>query len=75
MEKHKNEKHAEAFKMKGDWKDQSKQLKSRFSTLTDEDLKFESGKENELLSRVEKRLSKNRDEVIKIIRDVQPAKI
>lgn len=65
---------AESFKMTGDWKDQSKQLKTQFSALTDEDLKFENGKENELLKRVETRLNKNRDEVVNIIRKVQPVK-
>ena len=65
----------EAFKMTGNWNVQSKQLKSKFSQLTDSDLKFETGKENELLSRVERRLNKKRDEVINIIQKVQTEKI
>jgi hypothetical protein len=58
---------APAFKVTGNWENQSKQLKGKFSQLTDSDLKFEPGKENDLLDRVEKRLNKNREEVINII--------
>lgn len=64
----------EAFKITGDWKIQSKQLQEKFSQLTDSDLKFETGKENDLLGRVQTRLNKNREEVINIIKKGQPAK-
>ncbi|MCA6074651.1 hypothetical protein [Fulvivirga sedimenti] len=73
MEHSKDQKPAAAFKMTGDWKEQSKQLKAKYSQLTDEDLKYEAGKENDLFKRVEKRLNKNHDEVVNIIRKVQPA--
>lgn len=62
----------EAFKITGNWANQSKELKNKFSQLTDEDLKFETGKENELLKRVENRLNKDRQEVINIIKKGQP---
>ena len=64
-------KNSETFKITGNWDVQSKQLKEKFSQLTDADLKFETGKENELLSRVENRLNKKRDEVINIIKKTQ----
>jgi len=57
----------ESFKIAGNWNEQSKELKAKFSQLTDSDLKFETGKENELLQRIETRLNKNREEVIKLI--------
>jgi hypothetical protein len=63
---------AESFKIKGNWATQSKELKGKFSQLTDEDLKFEPGKENDLLKRVETRLNKKREEVINIIKKGQP---
>ena len=75
MENSKDQKSTEAFKMVGDWNNQSKQLKTKYSQLTDEDLKFEAGKENDLLQRVEKRLSKTRDEVVHILQKVQPTNI
>ena len=67
-----NKKTAESFKITGNWATQSKELKSKYSQLTDADLKFETGKENDLLKRVETRLNKNREEVINIIKKVQP---
>jgi len=63
------------FKITGNWEAQSKQLKAKFSQLTDADLKFETGKETELLTRVESRLNKKRDEVINILRKGQTEKI
>lgn len=66
-----SEKKTESFKISGDWKKQSQQLKDKFNQLTDSDLKFEPGKENELLQRVETRLNKKRDEVINIINKCQ----
>ena len=65
---------AEPFKITGDWKVQSKALKQEFSKLTDGDLKFETGKEDDLLKRIETRLNKKREEVLNIIRKVQLAK-
>lgn len=65
----------ENFKMIGNWDEQSKLLKEKFSQLTDADLKFETGKENELLTRVETRLNKKREEVINIIKKGQPEKV
>ena len=67
-----NNKTAESFKITGNWETQSKELKSKFSQLTDADLKFEQGKENDLLKRVETRLNKKREEVINIIKKGQP---
>lgn len=61
------------FKIFGDWKQQADKLKNKFPQLTDSDLKFESGKEDDLLKRVEARLHKKRDEVISIIKKGQPA--
>lgn len=67
----KENKTPEAFKITGNWEAQSKNLKTKFSQLTDADLKFETGKEHDLLNRVETRLNKKRDEVINIIKKGQ----
>jgi len=71
----KQNKPGEPFKVTGNWAVQSKLLKEKFSQLTDADLKFEIGKENELLTRVETRLKKKREEVINIIKKGQPVKV
>lgn len=55
------------FKVKGDWSIQAGKLKIKFPTLTDDDLKFETGKETELLGKVGKRLNKNLEETTAIL--------
>lgn len=55
------------FKIPANWAAQSKALKSKFSQLTDEDLMVESGRENEMIYRVETRLNKNRQDVLSIL--------
>jgi hypothetical protein len=60
-----------AFKIVGNWEEQSKMLTEKFPELTDTDLKFETGKEFELLARIETRLNKKRAAVIKIIKNGQ----
>jgi len=62
----------EPFKIVGNWNWQSKKLQEKFPQLTDEDLRHEVGKESELLTRLEKRLVKNREEVIKLIKRGEP---
>jgi len=69
-----DKKPAAAFKITGDWKEQSTKLRATYPQLTAEDVKFEVGHENDLLKRVEKRLTKNRQEAINIIKKAQPVR-
>ncbi|MNE96344.1 hypothetical protein D3C87_28160 [compost metagenome] len=55
------------FEITGNWGKQSTQLKEQYQQLTDSDLKFEPGKENQLLDSIGNKLNKTRDEVIDII--------
>jgi hypothetical protein len=71
----KESKATETFKITGNWGAQSKQLKDKYGQLTDADLKFEAGKENDLLQRVQTRLNKKREEVINIIKKFQTEKV
>ena len=64
----------ETFKISGNWSEQSEKLKSKFPQLTDSDLKFEPGKESELLSRLETKLEMPHEEVINIIKKGQTEK-
>ena len=68
-------KHAEKFGITENWDAQSKELKSKYSDLTDADLKLEKGKEDELVSRLEKRLAKKREDVIAIIKKSDTGKV
>ena len=57
----------EIFKISDNWEKQSKKLIEKYSVLSEADLQYEAGKENELLTRVETKLNKKRDDVINII--------
>ncbi len=50
-------------KMKGNWNIIKGKLKQQYADLTDDDLKYAEGKENELLGRIQKRTGKTKDEV------------
>jgi hypothetical protein len=50
-----------------DWGVRAKGLQEQYPLLSDNDLHFEEGKENELLCRIETRLNKSRVEVISIL--------
>jgi len=70
MESQKNvddKKMNENFKFSGDLDKQSKALKEKYPKLTNEDVKFEKGKEQELIKRLEDKLDKNRKEVVGIL--------
>ncbi len=59
------------YQITGDWGRQSSLLQEKFPELTDDDLEFEEGKEDELLRRLEVRLNKKHDEVVNIIKKGQ----
>lgn len=59
------------YQMTGDWGRQSSLLQEKFPELTDDDLEFEEGKEDELIRRLEVRLNKKHDEVVNIIKKGQ----
>lgn len=48
---------------KGNWNEVKGKLKQKYGQLTDDDLTFEEGKEDELLGRLQKRLGKNKEEL------------
>jgi hypothetical protein len=64
----------EQFTVTGDWSALAKNLKTKFARLTESDLKFEAGKENDLINRIESRLHKTRDEVILLLKNAQMTK-
>jgi len=53
--------------VKGDWKEISGKLKQRYAKLTDDDVLFAKGKEEELLGRLQKKLGKSKEELRKVI--------
>ena len=51
----------------GSWEEQKLKLKSKFSTLTDEDLVYEVGNKDAMFERLEKKLGKSHEEFMQII--------
>jgi len=47
------------------WEQKKKDLKKAFPDLTDDDLLYELGKEEDLLKRLQKKLNKNKHEIRK----------
>jgi uncharacterized protein YjbJ (UPF0337 family) len=59
--------HMSTLQSKGSWNELKGKLKQKFANLTDDDLAFAEGKEDELLGRLQKKLGKTKDEVRKMI--------
>jgi uncharacterized protein YjbJ (UPF0337 family) len=51
----------------GNWKRQKERLKQKFDSLTDDDLFFEVGEEEEMLKNLEQKLGKTKKEIQQII--------
>jgi uncharacterized protein YjbJ (UPF0337 family) len=56
--------------VKGNWNETAGKLKQQFANLTDNDLLFKEGKEEELLGRLQKKLGKTKDEIKALIEKV-----
>ena len=55
--------------LKGNWNEIKGKLKQKYGQLTDDDLTFAEGKEDELLGRLQQRLGKSKEDVRKEIED------
>jgi uncharacterized protein YjbJ (UPF0337 family) len=53
--------------IKGNWNEVKGKLKQKYGQLTDDDLAYAEGKEDELVGKLQKKLGKTRQEVIKEI--------
>jgi uncharacterized protein YjbJ (UPF0337 family) len=53
--------------IKGNWNEQKSRLKKKFAVLTDNDLLFEEGRNEEMLDKLSATLGKSKDELRKII--------
>ena len=51
------------LQMEGSWNEVKGKLKQKYGQLTDDDLMFADGKEDELLGRLQKRLGRTKDEL------------
>jgi uncharacterized protein YjbJ (UPF0337 family) len=55
------------LQFKGSWNEIKGKLKQQYGNLTDDDLLFSEGKEDQLLGRLQKRLGKTKDQVRQMI--------
>lgn len=58
------------LKIKGDWNQAKGKLKQKFAELTDDDVLYVEGKEDELYGRLQTRLGKSREEVERILNEL-----
>jgi uncharacterized protein YjbJ (UPF0337 family) len=49
------------------WNEQKGKLKQKFAILTDNDLMFKEGRKDEMLGRLQAKLGKTKEELMKII--------
>lgn len=58
------------LELKGKWNLLKGKLKQTYGSLTDDDLRYEEGKEDELLGRLQEKLGKSREEIRDLLRSI-----
>jgi uncharacterized protein YjbJ (UPF0337 family) len=58
------------LKLKGNWNELKGKMKQAYGDLTDDDLKHEEGKDDELVGRLQQKLGKTKDQVISWIQSL-----
>jgi uncharacterized protein YjbJ (UPF0337 family) len=59
-----------SYEIKGNWHETKGKLKQKFALLTEDDLLFVKGKQEELLGRLQIKLGKTKEEIQKIIAEI-----
>jgi uncharacterized protein YjbJ (UPF0337 family) len=58
------------LQLKGVWNEVKGKLKQKYATLTDDDVTLVEGKEEELYGRLQQRLGKTKEEIMKEIESI-----
>lgn len=58
------------MEIKGRWNEWKGKLKQAHGDLTDDDLRYEEGKEDELWGRIQKKTGRAKDEVVRWLKDL-----
>jgi uncharacterized protein YjbJ (UPF0337 family) len=58
------------LKLKGGWNEAKGKIKQKYADLTDDDLKYEEGKEDELLGRLQQKTGQSKEDVKRWIDDL-----
>ena len=56
--------------VKGNWNELKGKIKKEYGDLTDDDLKYEEGKDEEMLGRLQQKIGKGREELVKWIKSL-----
>ena len=56
--------------IKGEWNEVAGKLKQKYADLTDDDLLFQEGKEDELLGKMQKKLGKTKEQIASLIKKI-----
>ena len=56
--------------IKGNWNEVAGKLKQKYAELTDDDLLYSEGKEEELLGKLQQKLGKTKEEIHKLLAKV-----
>ena len=58
------------LKLKGNWNELKGKMKQSYGDLTDDDLTYQEGKDDEFVGRLQQKLGKTKEEVVKWIQDL-----
>ena len=58
------------LEFKGTWNEVKGKIKQTYANLTDDDLKYEEGKDEEFLGTLQQKVGKGRDELVKWIKSL-----
>ena len=57
------------LEMKGNWNIVKGKLKKKWANLTDDDLRYEEGRDEELIGRIQKRTGQTREQIEKVLEE------
>lgn len=60
----------EKLEIKGAWNEVKGKIKQKYGQLTDDDLAYEEGQEDEMYGRLQQKLGKTRDEIKRELRNL-----
>ena len=64
---HKPNSSSGSLKMKGNWNEMKGKIKQKYANVTDDDLMYQEGKEDELYGRLQQKTGKTKEEIKKWI--------
>ena len=58
------------LEIKGRWNEIKGKIKQQYGDLSDDDLKYEEGQDDQLVGRLQQKLGKSRDDIIRWLRSL-----